>query len=57
MSNAPYAVDVEEGKLYSWCTCGFSQKKHFCDGSNRYKTEKRSLKWTAPKTCLLYTSR
>ena len=54
MSNAPYAVDVEEGKLYSWCTCGFSQKQPFCDGSHRDKTEKRSLKWTAPKTGKVY---
>jgi len=25
-SDAPYAVDVEEGKAYFWCACGKSQK-------------------------------
>ena len=27
-------VAVEEGKTYSWCTCGRSSKQPFCDGSH-----------------------
>lgn len=32
---APYAVDVEEGKTYWWCSCGRSAKQPFCDGSHK----------------------
>lgn len=32
---APYAVEVEEGKKYFWCSCGYSQKQPFCDGSHK----------------------
>lgn len=28
----PYKVTLEEGKRYSWCTCGLSEKQPFCDG-------------------------
>ena len=31
---APYAVDVEEGKSYFWCSCGLSSMQPFCDGSH-----------------------
>jgi CDGSH-type Zn-finger protein len=45
---SPYAVEVEEGKTYHWCSCGQSAKQPFCDGSHRgtsftpvaYKAEK-----------------
>lgn len=33
-SDLPYAVDVEEGKTYYWCSCGRSQGQPFCDGSH-----------------------
>jgi len=32
---APYAVDVEKGKTYHWCSCGLSKKQPFCDGSHK----------------------
>lgn len=32
---APYAVDVEAGKTYYWCSCGRSSKQPFCDGSHK----------------------
>jgi len=35
--NAPYAVPVEAGKTYYWCTCGHSSKQPFCDGSHKDK--------------------
>lgn len=31
---APYAVDLEMGKTYHFCTCGGSKKQPFCDGSH-----------------------
>ena len=30
---APYAVEVEAGKSYWYCTCGKSAGQPFCDGS------------------------
>ena len=46
--NAPYAVDVEEGKSYLGCACGLSKTQPFCDCSHsgtgivpvRYSAEK-----------------
>lgn len=43
----PYAVEVQAGKVYSWCTCGFSESQPLCDGSHRGKSELKSYKWTA----------
>lgn len=31
----PFAVEVEAGKKYFWCTCGKSDKQPFCDGSHQ----------------------
>ncbi len=28
-------VAVEEGKKYSWCSCGLSQVQPFCDGAHK----------------------
>ena len=32
---SPYAVEVEAGKTYFWCSCGHSKKQPFCDGSHQ----------------------
>jgi len=32
---SPYAVDIEVGKSYWWCSCGKSAKQPFCDGSHQ----------------------
>ena len=32
---APFAVDVEAGQSYWWCSCGKSSKQPFCDGSHK----------------------
>ncbi len=33
-SDFPIFADVEEGKVYMWCSCGRSKKQPFCDGSH-----------------------
>jgi len=45
-SDTPYAVDVEAGKSYWWCSCGKSSKQPFCDGSHK-GTEFTPLKYEA----------
>lgn len=45
----PVAVDVEEGKMYWWCTCGRSKGQPFCDGSHK-DTDFVPQGWEAPKT-------
>jgi CDGSH-type Zn-finger protein len=32
---SPYAVEVEAGKSYYWCSCGESANQPFCDGSHK----------------------
>lgn len=34
-SDTPFAIEVEEGKKYFWCSCGKSEKQPFCDGSHK----------------------
>ena len=31
----PYAINIENGKKYAWCSCGQSKKQPFCDGSHK----------------------
>ena len=39
-AKAPFKIDVEAGKKYSWCSCGASKNQPFCDGSHKaYKNE------------------
>ncbi len=35
VQKAPYAVAVEAGKSYWWCSCGRSKNQPFCDGSHQ----------------------
>jgi len=46
---APYAVEVEEGQNYFWCSCGKSSKQPFCDGSHK-DTEFSPVKYTAEES-------
>ena len=32
---APYAVNVEKGKTYYWCSCGRSTNQPFCSGAHK----------------------
>ncbi|MEX3014361.1 CDGSH iron-sulfur domain-containing protein [Gymnodinialimonas hymeniacidonis] len=45
---APYAVDVEAGKNYFWCSCGESSNQPFCDGSHK-GSDFTPVKYTAEK--------
>ncbi len=51
--NAPYQVDVEEGKTYYWCACGRSASQPFCDGSHK-GTDIEPTAFTAEKTEAVY---
>ena len=51
--NAPYAVEVEAGKDYYWCSCGKSQSQPFCDGSHQ-GTEFQPVAFTAENTETVY---
>ena len=31
----PIGIMVEPGKVYSWCSCGLSEKEPFCDSSHK----------------------
>lgn len=50
---SPYAVEVEAGKKYWWCTCGRSQKQPYCDGSHK-DTGLTPLLYTPEKTGKVY---
>lgn len=50
---APFAVDVEKGKSYSWCACGRSKTQPFCDGSHQ-GTAIEPVVFTAGKTEEVY---
>ena len=50
---APYPMDVEAGKSYSWCACGLSQKQPLCDGSHK-TTDMKPARYTATKDGKVY---
>jgi CDGSH-type Zn-finger protein len=31
----PIAIRVEAGKIYSWCSCGLTEKEPFCDSNHK----------------------
>ncbi len=31
----PAKVELEAGKTYAWCACGYSNNQPFCDGSHK----------------------
>ncbi|MDH5601758.1 MAG: CDGSH iron-sulfur domain-containing protein [Gammaproteobacteria bacterium] len=51
--NAPYVVEVEEGKSYYWCSCGRSKSQPFCDGSHK-GTDFQPVEFTAEKNETVY---
>lgn len=32
---SPALIRTEPGKIYSWCTCGLSEKQPLCDGLHK----------------------
>lgn len=34
-AKSPFAIEVEKGKDYYWCSCGHSKAQPFCDGSHQ----------------------
>ena len=44
----PFAVDLEAGRTYAWCSCGRSANQPFCDGSHK-ETSMKPVKFTAEK--------
>jgi CDGSH-type Zn-finger protein len=46
---SPFAVEVEAGKNYWWCSCGRSKRQPFCDGSH-IGTGLQPHSFTAEKT-------
>ncbi|WP_294533969.1 CDGSH iron-sulfur domain-containing protein [uncultured Rhodoblastus sp.] len=50
---SPYAVEVEAGKTYYWCSCGKSSRQPFCDGSHQ-GSEFTPLAYTAENTGTAY---
>ncbi|XP_030589779.1 CDGSH iron-sulfur domain-containing protein 3, mitochondrial [Archocentrus centrarchus] len=38
-SKQPLRVELIGGKRYSWCTCGWSRKQPFCDGSHKSRAQ------------------
>ncbi len=49
VSDTPYAIDVEEGKSYFWCSCGLSQNQPFCDGAHN-GTDFQPVQYTASES-------
>ena len=50
---SPYAVNVEAGKTYAWCSCGGSKSQPFCDGSHK-GTGMTPAMFKADKTATVY---
>ncbi|XP_052807989.1 uncharacterized protein LOC128236895 [Mya arenaria] len=32
----PFPMDLEAGKRYKWCSCGYSKSQPICDGSHKH---------------------
>ena len=32
---SPQMIKTEPGKVYSWCSCGLSEKQPFCDSAHK----------------------
>ena len=47
-ADEPFAVEVEAGKTYFWCSCGKSSKQPFCDGTHK-GSDFEPVKYTAEK--------
>lgn len=53
-SDTPFAVAVEQGKDYWWCSCGKSRNQPFCDGSHKADGVFTPVKYTADASKTVY---
>ena len=53
-ADTPFAVAVEAGKDYWWCSCGKSAKQPFCDGSHKADGAFTPVKYTATESTTVY---
>ncbi len=44
----PFAVELEAGKSYAWCSCGRSANQPYCDGSHK-ETSMKPIMFKAEK--------
>jgi CDGSH-type Zn-finger protein len=52
-ADTPFAVEVEAGKNYFWCSCGKSASQPFCDGSHS-ETPFTPIKYEAEASKTVY---
>ncbi len=52
--DTPFAVAVEAGKDYYWCSCGESKNQPFCDGTHKAGAEFTPVKYTAAASTTVY---
>ena len=53
-SDTPFAIAVEAGKDYYWCSCGQSKNQPFCDGTHKVAAEFTPVKYTAAASTTVY---
>ena len=53
-SDTPFAIDVEQGQDYWWCSCGQSKAQPFCDGSHKAAGTFAPVKYTAAASATVY---
>lgn len=53
-SDTPFAIAVEQGKDYWWCSCGKSSTQPFCGGSHKADGVFAPVKYTATSSATVY---
>ncbi len=49
-AETPFAVTVDAGKDYWWCSCGQSKNQPFCDGTHKAAGEFTPVEYTATES-------